>query len=266
MSPTELADANLIESIRSSARKQTPCEVCERDGLLLIAGATRAPIGIINGAIRVDPGLAAPRALQMAMTFFAERGRNFTFLTRSHTDADLELLFAPQGFFRDSDAPCMWVETALRAPALPEGVRIEYLTAPRHVADVVKVSEQAYRELGLPEKHTRAAFSRLEGVLEERTAGVIAYRDDEPVSTALMYMSGSAPQLCGGVYWVGTIPSARGRGLAEICTALATNAGFERGAKIVTLQASQFGEPIYRRMGYREYGRTRSYRQVSQPG
>ena len=58
-----------------------------------------------------------------------------------------------------------------------------------------------------------------------------------------------------GIYWVGTLPEARGRGIAEACTRAATNAGFAAGASFAALQASVMGEPIYRRMGYREVTR-----------
>ena len=57
-----------------------------------------------------------------------------------------------------------------------------------------------------------------------------------------------------------TLPASRGRGLGEVCTALATNAGFERGAPVVTLQASPMGLPIYTRMGYRACDQLRRYR------
>jgi predicted acetyltransferase len=55
-----------------------------------------------------------------------------------------------------------------------------------------------------------------------------------------------------GAYWVGTAPEARGRGLAELCTRAAGNAGFDLGARVAALQASPMGEPVYRRMGYSE--------------
>jgi predicted GNAT family acetyltransferase len=58
-----------------------------------------------------------------------------------------------------------------------------------------------------------------------------------------------------GVYWVGTTPDARGRGLAELCTRAAGNAGFDLGGRIASLQASPMGEPVYRRMGYVEVTR-----------
>jgi GNAT superfamily N-acetyltransferase len=58
-----------------------------------------------------------------------------------------------------------------------------------------------------------------------------------------------------GIYWVGTTPAARGRGLAELCARAADNAGFDLGARITSLQASVMGEPVYRRMGYVEVTR-----------
>ena len=46
-----------------------------------------------------------------------------------------------------------------------------------------------------------------------------------------------------GVYWVGTRPEGRGKGLAELCTRAAGNAGFDLGARVAGLQASVMGEP-----------------------
>jgi hypothetical protein len=58
-----------------------------------------------------------------------------------------------------------------------------------------------------------------------------------------------------GIYWVGTVPAARGKGLAELCTRAAGNAGFDMGARIASLQASVMGEPVYLKMGYVEVTR-----------
>ena len=75
-----------------------------------------------------------------------------------------------------------------------------------------------------------------------------AFDGDDLVSGAqVLFSHGIA-----GVYCVGTAESARGRGLAELVTRTVTNLGFDGGAPLVTLQASAMGEPIYRRMGYRD--------------
>ena len=53
-----------------------------------------------------------------------------------------------------------------------------------------------------------------------------------------------------GIYWVGSLAEARGRGVGRAITAAATNAGFDLGAEFASLQASPMGEPVYRAMGY----------------
>jgi hypothetical protein len=54
---------------------------------------------------------------------------------------------------------------------------------------------------------------------------------------------------------VATRPDAQRRGLGDAVTRRAGNEAFVRGAACVVLQASKFGEPVYRRMGYREIAR-----------
>jgi hypothetical protein len=39
-----------------------------------------------------------------------------------------------------------------------------------------------------------------------------------------------------------------------VATRFVTNASFEQGATVVTLQASEAGAPVYARMGYRVVG------------
>ena len=56
----------------------------------------------------------------------------------------------------------------------------------------------------------------------------------------------------GFVGWVGTTEAARGRGAGAAITVAATNAAFDRGARLASLQASPMGESIYARLGYRE--------------
>jgi GNAT superfamily N-acetyltransferase len=262
MNLADIADANLVESVRAFARCQTPCDLIEANGLLLHAGPSRFPASCLNAAIRLDRTLDPHSALAQAREFFASRERGFTFVTRSHCDADLEAVLTAEGLSCDSNSPCMLVDAPVRVPALADGVRIERISTPQHVADFISVSAQAYEAMGLRLAQTQASFSRVDGMLDARIAGFLAYRGIQPVSTALTIFS-DGPTLGAGIYWVGTVPDARGLGLAEQCTALATNIGFERGARMVTLQASKFGEPIYRRMGYREYDRQSWFRHSS---
>ena len=74
---------------------------------------------------------------------------------------------------------------------------------------------------------------------------------DQPVSAAMLIFSNAIA----GIYWVGTEAGGRGRGLAGACVRAVTNEAFRRGAPLVILQARKFGEPLYRRMGFKEFTR-----------
>ena len=72
---------------------------------------------------------------------------------------------------------------------------------------------------------------------------------------AMVALSGPVGMVC----WVATLDAMRRRGLAGICTVRATNAAFEHGAGLATLQASPMGESLYERLGYEELFRYRLY-------
>jgi ribosomal protein S18 acetylase RimI-like enzyme len=57
-----------------------------------------------------------------------------------------------------------------------------------------------------------------------------------------------------GMYWVATLPEARGRGLVSRLMSVALAAGRDRGSDISTLQATKLGRPVYERLGYRDIG------------
>ena len=82
-----------------------------------------------------------------------------------------------------------------------------------------------------------------------------------PVAAAMTLLSHGIA----GVYWVATLASVRGQGLADVVTRAVTNRGFERGALVNTLQASPMGESIYVRMGYEELYRTYGYARFDPP-
>ena len=258
LSPQELSDANFLESFREHARWQDPCEFVEEEGLILVAGANTFPVAYRNCAVRVDPALDAKDALAKARVFFGARRRGFTVITRDTRDEDLAALLMSAGLKPVGESPCMLVEMPLDEPRVPTDIRVERFRDERNVLDAVAINAEAYEAIKLPAREARTYFGRPKELLSERVEGFIAYRDTQPASTALTIFSGESA----GVYWVGTANDARRRGLGELCTRLATNAGFARGAKVVTLQATPFGEPIYKRLGYRTYDRTRRFMEL----
>lgn len=252
----DMADDNLIEAIREHARWQDPCTVVEDGGVLLMAGANAFPGIFRNCVVRLDDRVPADRVLRRAQDFFAPYDRNYTLGLRASRDQDLITTLQAAGMAPLADSPCMLIDAPVPVPPLPPGIRVERMTQLHHVQDAVQINAEAYEALKLPAAETRVFFGRPQALLSSRVAGFVAYRAGEPVSTALTLFSGEGA----GVYWVGTTAGARRSGLGELCTRLATQAGFAGGARVVTLQASPFGEPIYQRIGYRTYDRLLRFR------
>ena len=251
----QLSNDNYLESIRAHAAFQDPCDWRERDGILLVAGASNFPGGYWNSAARSDVSVKPRVLFDAAREFFAQKRRMYSFQLIEKRDRDLETHLLKEKFEVRFDIPCMSVTEPLAIRATPPEIRIENISTLKHVKDFIEISVVAYALLGLPEVHTRAVFTRPEKLLEPNIIGVIAYRGDEPLATGFALMSGEGA----GLYWIGTRPNAQRLGLGALCTVLTTNAAFERGAKVVTLQATKFGEPVYQRLGYKTYDRLRRY-------
>ena len=86
-------------------------------------------------------------------------------------------------------------------------------------------------------------------------AHFIAWDGDVPSATASVLLCGEVA----GIYLVGTLASARGRGLGSAATLAALHHGRARGAKVAALQSSEIGESVYRGMGFVSHGMLSMY-------
>lgn len=245
-----LIDANLVESVRETPRWQNGGELIERDGMLLAIGSTRFPV-VANGALRVDPALPPADFLAAARACFAERRRGFTVWIRPEVDDDVETAALAAGFFQLSSSPWMVLESPLAPAPLPAGLEIREATDECGVLDARDVNREAYTSLQMPAAEVDALYAVPRRALSANNRILVGYAEGRPVSTAMLIFTHGVA----GVYWVGTVEAARGRGYAAAMTRAVSNAGFEAGSRIVALQASVMGEPIYARLGYRTIGR-----------
>lgn len=77
-----------------------------------------------------------------------------------------------------------------------------------------------------------------------------AMRDGAPVARSMLRTTDGFA----GLYGVWTAESARGRGLGRLVTLAALEEGRRRGLRESILQASALGLPVYRRLGFAEFG------------
>ena len=68
------------------------------------------------------------------------------------------------------------------------------------------------------------------------------------------------------IWWVATVPEARGHGLAAGLMRRALADGRARGCDVSTLQATKLGRPVYERLGYRGFGTIEMWERRREPG
>ena len=145
----------------------------------------------------------------------------------------------------------MVLDEPIKKGAVPSGAKLRWVKDENGVQDFKQVVAEAFHDLGLPQEVSESYFSQAQRVISPYTILTVVYLEGEPAGAAMAMLSHGIA----GIYWVGTIKKARGKGLAEYCTREVSNAAFDLGARKVVLQASKFGEPVYLKMGYREITR-----------
>jgi ribosomal protein S18 acetylase RimI-like enzyme len=251
-----LADANLAEFAREHARWLPPTRIEEHTDLLLAAAGTRFPAGPWNCMMPLATGPSDPQAaLAIAQAFFAREQRGFCVYARSHRDASLVELCLGQGCPRISDSPGMVLTQPLASTTLAPGISVRNVHNDDDAQAFVQVMATAYESLQLPAAITYKLLSQPARWLSAHCQAFVVCEGERAQAGALLLFSHGIA----GVYWVATVPDARRRGHAETVMRAVSNRAFECGARAVILQASSFGEPLYRRLGYREFTRYASY-------
>jgi ribosomal protein S18 acetylase RimI-like enzyme len=246
----ELSDLNLAESAREMARWRSEWRVDERDDLLCIAGADAFPVGYTNAVLALGRAPAEPQhTLDAARAFFEPLERGFTVWTRGHLDAALADAARDAGLQPLGDMPGMVLEHSV--PETEASRAIAPIETTQELAEFAQVQAAAYGSLGMPEAVVQGLFAEPTRVLAPHVVVALARDGATPLSGALAILSHGIA----GVYWVGTAPAGRKRGLGDACTRRVSIDAFARGARAVVLQASPMGEPVYLAMGYRELTR-----------
>ncbi|HEY0392017.1 MAG TPA: GNAT family N-acetyltransferase [Solirubrobacterales bacterium] len=237
---------NLVDSSRQLFELDPDAAVVTGEDRLFGAGSHSHPV-ISNAAFRRDDSLGAGELVARAQDFFGDRGREFSVWVRAGVAADQDLsdAVAAAGFQLVYEMPEMSLAAPVEELPLPSGADLRQLSVPRQAEDYWKVAAASYASIGFPAE-IFSGYSDHAGLLAENVAAFIAYLNGEPVSVAMTLVSHGVA----GIYWVGSLEPARGRGLGRAVTAAAMNAGFELGAEIASLQASPMGKPIYEAMGY----------------
>ncbi|MFF0173412.1 GNAT family N-acetyltransferase [Micromonospora profundi] len=133
--------------------------------------------------------------------------------------------------------------------APPAGLRITETT------DLTAFVSAYARVSGIAPQDVPATIEREKAFAGDGTVIRLAGRldDDRIVATAVAWLSRGVVKL----YFVGTQPEQRRRGIGAAMTRAALDVARERGAHTAGLTSSPMGEPVYRRLGFRQVGEFR---------
>jgi hypothetical protein len=232
----------------------------ERDDLVLFAGAHAYPGPYCNGAVRLDPSLAAEDAVGRARAFFAPRRRSFILWARDGPDEDLIALARARGWFERPPAEGM--PLLLRDADVaehPDDPVPQPIGSAERAARYLEVVADAYGQAEAPESLQEAIFFSAEAALADEAVALLLDLEGRPAAGAMAVVHDEVA--C--VLWVATANWARGHGLGPVCMRAVTRAAFARGATLVVAQSSQQGLPHWLELGFEHAG---DYRRFLVPG
>jgi len=246
-SPLQRSHLNLVDSSRQFFELDPGAAIEAEPGWLFGAGCSTHPV-ISNGAFRRDDGVDASEFVARAKEFFTARGRGFSIWVRGDQAEDRDLVAAAEaaGLQLVYAMPEMTLGEKLEQPELPSGAELRKLTEVEQATDFWRVAIASYGSIGFPPE-VFTGYTDHAGLLAGNVVAFLALLDGEPVGIAMTMVSHGVA----GIYWVGSLEQARGKGIGRAVTVAATNAGFDLGADVASLQASPMGKPIYEAMGYK---------------
>ena len=257
--PAGALDANFSELLAWYA--SWPGGEIRRDAdLLLTASGVR--FRAINAAslAHLAPAAATDRIVD-AIGWLAARTDRWRWLVGpASRPRDLEERLLAAGLRQVSDSPGMALDLGGWRSLVPvAGLTIEPV---RDETGLARWHDVQRRSLGLDAEsaeawwvaHRRRGF---DPALPLRNW--VASLDGAPVGAAALFVGAGVA----GVYNVCTVPEARGRGIGGAVTGAALDDAVARGLGLAVLGASEMGYRVYRRLGFRDVSRLRSYAPVS---
>ena len=238
-------EANLWEMQRDFARIDG-AEVHDEPDLLWYT--TPSNSGWLNGASRARLGDDADERIAHVVAAIHARGASVLWhVTPSSTPADLGERLARAGL-AGSPAPGMALELADWSNVVPPELEIRTAANEDDVLEWVSTFDRSFGIAPRGRAHPwLGSFTQL-GVGPSSPCRLFVGRvGDEPVACSLAF----AWRDTVGLYGVGSVPDRRGRGYGAAITGAGIEWGREHGAAVAVLSATELGEPVYRRMGFR---------------
>jgi GNAT superfamily N-acetyltransferase len=231
-------DYNFAHSLACFVGTSKTGEVLESPDVILTN--SRAPVAEFNQGFLKRPGYKLDRALRRAIEFYRASGLPFRLNLRADETAAAAELEA-RGFRRVEHVPAM-VLSPIRETAPTDGLTLRQIEDAKTLADF---QATAFESFGFPVELAPVALTE-ELMRLPHVTSFVGYVDETPACCSLLLITGDVA----GIYWVGSVERYRRRGFGAAVTAHAVSVAAAQRCRLVTLQASKMGEPVYRRLGF----------------
>lgn len=241
----QLADHNLAQALRHFARHAGGAELVEQSRTLLFASAARFTGAFHAGAVRLDPAADPAGVLAVARWFAGAHDRDLTVWASAHADAGLAQAAQADGLPARPAVVGMAIDAPPASPHVPADVDLVQVTDIDTAAQFAEVHRHVFTAEGRPVQAVEH-FASPSTLLAPQISAFVARLQGRPAACAMCLTT----EQVAGIYWVATRVDARRRGLGDLLTRTAARAGFAHGARLVVLQATNLGGPVYHRIGF----------------
>lgn len=178
------------------------------------------------------------------------------YITPQSRPANLQNFLKDYGFTHKDDWSAMAIDLKIipKSFNFPEGMEIKEVLNPDELKTWTDILVKSFEFPEIIQSYKKYFINA--GLKSPNSHYYLGFLNGKPVATGVLFDGEGAA----GLFYIGTIPTARRKGIAKTMVNYLLNEAKSRGYPISILQASEMGYPLYKKIGFKKYYTTKIYR------